>query len=282
MGFARTAEIDDMTGLELQRALKDGKRVYGTCIISQATRWLDLVPGIGLDFVFIDTEHIPIDRGSLSWMCRAYKELGVAPIVRVPSTDPIQASMALDAGAMGVIAPYVETAKQAQDLVGAVKYRPLKHQRLQSVLSGEDTLDPETKRYLDKNNEGRLVVVNIESQAALDALDEILEVEGVDSVLIGPHDLSCSLGVPEQYDHPKFDEAVKTIFRKARARGVGAGYHSWLGIEKHAEWIEAGANFIIYSTDVYLFAHTLKRDLKALKAAVGDSEDDAEALDGTL
>lgn len=271
-----------MTGLELKEALSKGRRVYGTCVLSTSTRWLDLVPGTGVDFVFIDTEHIPIDRETLAWMCHAYRGIGVAPIIRVPSTDPIEASKALDAGAMGVIAPYIETPEQALALVGAVKYRPLKHERLRAVLNGEESLDPDTKAWLDKNNEGRLVVVNIESQAALDALDEILAVEGIDSVLIGPHDLSCSLGIPEQYGHPKFLEAIKTIFRKARERGIGAGYHSWLDVGTHAEWIKAGANFIIYSTDVYLFARTLKKELGELKAAVGDVENDSGTLDGAV
>lgn len=206
----------------------------------------------------------------------------MAPIVRVPSTDPIQASMALDAGAMGVIAPYVETPKQARDLVGAVKYRPLKHSRLQAIRNGEEEIDPELEHYLEKANEGRLVIVNIESQAALDVLDEILDVKGIDSVLIGPHDLSCSLGVPEQYSHPIFLEAVKMIFSKARAKGVGAGYYSWLDVETHADWIGAGANFIIYSTDVYLFARTLKKELVELKEAVGDSERETGELDPTV
>lgn len=271
-----------MNGSEIKKALMDGKRVYGTCVISPATRWLDLMPGTGVDFVFIDTEHIPIGRETLSWMCRAYTGIGISPIVRVPSTDPIEASKAIDAGAVGVIAPYVETAKQAMDLVGAVKYRPLKHKRLQAILNGEEAISPELESYLEKSNSGRLVIVNIESQAAIDTLDEILAVEGIDSVLIGPHDLSSSLGVPEQYDHPKFLEAVKTVFRKARAKGVGAGYHSWLEVDTHADWIGAGANFIVYSTDVYLFARTLKKELAELKAAVGDSDRELEELDGTV
>ena len=261
-----------MNGTEIQKALSSGNRVYGTCIVSPTTRWLDVVPGTGVDFVFIDTEHTPIGREKLSWMCRAYQGVGLAPIVRVPSTDPIQASKAIDGGATGVIAPYVETAKQARDLVGAVKYRPLKHERLQAILSGEEQIDSEMKRYLEKYNHGRLVIVNIESQAALNSLDEILDVEGIDSVLIGPHDLSCSLGLPEQYDHPVFLEAVKTIFKKARAHGVGAGYHSWISVDQQVDWIKAGANFIIYSTDAYLYGHALKKDLQELKAAVGDSE----------
>jgi len=75
-----------MTGRQLSRALRSGKRVYGTLIVSHSPRWLDVIGKLGLDFVFIDTEHIAIDRIELSWMCNAYRAIGIAPIVRIPST----------------------------------------------------------------------------------------------------------------------------------------------------------------------------------------------------
>ena len=119
-------------------ALRSGRRVYGTLIVSPSSRWLDYVPRLGLDYVFIDQEHIAIDRQTASWMCRAYAGQGLAPLIRIPKPDPNLACMALDGGAAGVVAPYVETAEQVQNLRGAVKLRPLKGQRLMNVLSGAE------------------------------------------------------------------------------------------------------------------------------------------------
>jgi len=259
-----------MNGRELSAALRGGRRVYGTCITAPSPRWPGAVRGLGLDFVFIDTEHVAQSREKLSWMCGAYRALGIAPVVRIPEPDPYQACMAFDGGAEGVIAPYVETAAQVRALAGAAKLRPLKGKRLRDRLDGKAALEPELESYLAHRNAGSVLIVNIESTPAIAALDEILAVPGLDAVLIGPHDLTCSLGIPEQYGHPRFDQAVRTIVRKARAAGVGAGIHFWLGTQQEIAWAKDGLNLIVHSTDSVLFANALRADLATLKAALGD------------
>jgi len=272
-----------MNGRDLCEALHAGRRVYGTCITAPSPRWPGVVKGLGLDFVFIDTEHVAQDREKLSWMCGAYRALGIAPVVRIPAPDPYQACMVFDGGAEGVIAPYVETAAQVRALAGAAKLRPLKGKRLYGRLDGSAGLEPELEGYLAERNAGSVLIVNIESAPALAALDEILAVPGLDAVLIGPHDLTCSLGIPEQYQHPRFDEAVRSIVRKARARGVGAGIHYWLGTEQEIAWARDGLNLLIHSTDSVLFANALRADLATLKDALGDSASrDGERMSATV
>ena len=123
-----------MTPVELRRKLHAGDPVFGTLIVSPSPQWPAVVRGCGLDFVFIDTEHIALDRGELGWMCQTYSALGIPPLVRITSPDPYEATVALDGGAAGVIAPYVESPKQARALRGAVKLRPIKGHKLQSML----------------------------------------------------------------------------------------------------------------------------------------------------
>ncbi len=229
-----------------------------------------MVRQAGLDFVFIDNEHTAMDRAQVSWMCQTYAALGVPPIVRIPSPDPYEAAKVLDGGAVGVIAPYIETPEQVQALRGAVKHRPLKGAKLDGLLAGQ-TCEPELAAYLKDRCADNVLIVNIESVPAINALDEILKVPGLDCVLIGPHDLSCSLGVPEQYSHPRFIEAAHTIFRKARAAGVGAGIHFWGDLEAEASHIRAGANFLIHSSDLALFAKHLNQELAAIRKLAGKS-----------
>ncbi len=257
-----------MTAIELAAALKQDRPVFGTLLVAPSPRWPEVVSGCGLDFVFIDTEHIALDRAELSWMCQTYAALGLPPLVRIPSPDPFAATMVLDGGAAGVIAPYVETVAQAQALRGAVKLRPIKGRRLQQMLDGEKP-EPELQNYMEEGAAKRLLIVNIESTPALAALDEILAVPGVDAVLIGPHDLSCSLGVPEQWDHPRFLEACGTIFRKARAAGIGAGIHFWGSVEQQARFLKLGANMLIHSADISLFQKHLRLELDAIKRDAG-------------
>jgi len=266
-----------MNASELCAALKRGKRVYGTLIVSASPEWPPRVRQLGLDFVFIDTEHVAIDREALSWMCRTYQAMDIAPIVRIPAPDPYQATMALDAGAGGIVAPYIESARQVQQLRGAVKLRPIKGQKLDEILAGiPGALEPELAEYQRARNT-RALIVNIESTYALQALDEILAVPGLDAVLVGPHDLSSSLGIPEQYDHPDFDQAVRTILRKARAANVGAGVHYIADdIQQEIAWIEEeGANLVLHSADLIAFIKGIRADIGQIKRALGDQDDES-------
>lgn len=258
-----------MTGFEFRQALKEGKSVFGTLIVSPSPRWIDIIDQLDLDFVFIDTEHIAIDRHQLSWMCHGYEGKGILPVVRIPSPDPYQACMTLDAGAKGIVAPYVETINEVQQLRGAIKHRPLKGRKLSDYLDGKKELEPELMEYIDKNNQNHIFIVNIESQAGIDNLDEILKVPGLDAVLIGPHDLSCNLGVPEQYEHPKFKAAVENIITRARNAGIGAGIHVFYSdsVKHELEWVEKGANLILHSGDINRFAQIMHDDIVQLRNA---------------
>lgn len=257
-----------MTAAELALTLKQSRAVFGTLIVSPSPRWPEVVRGCGLDFVFIDTEHIALDRAELSWMCQIYAALGLPPLVRIPSPDPYAATMVLDGGAAGVIAPYVETVEQVQQLRGAVKLRPIKGQRLQQMLAGAAS-EPELDEYMLAGAKNRLLIINIESVPAIEALDQILAVPDLDAVLIGPHDLSCSLGIPEQWDHPKFLASCETIFRKARAAGIGAGIHFWGDVNQQARFLKLGANMLIHSADISLFQKHLLLELDAIRADAG-------------
>lgn len=259
-----------MNGRELRDCLRKGLRVYGTCVTATSPHWMGIAASAGLDFVFIDTEHIQIDRRTLSWMCQVFRAQKMAPIVRIPSPDPYQASMVLDGGASGVIGPYVETPQQVQELRGAVKFRPLKGRRLRDFLSGKQPLEQELSAYLTARNAHNLLVVNIESTPALEALDAILAVPDLDAVLIGPHDLSCSLGVPEQYGHPTFNEAVSTIIKKARACNVGVGIHYSEDVDRQIGWAREGANFVVHSSDLRAAKDALSSEFQAIRVALGD------------
>jgi 2-keto-3-deoxy-L-rhamnonate aldolase RhmA len=272
-----------MKQLKLGEALRTGQRVYGTLIVSPSPHWPQMVSTIGLDFVFIDTEHIPIDRQELSWMCRTYRAMNLAPLVRIPSPDPYQACMVLDGGACGVVAPYVETVAEVQELAGAVKMRPIKGKRLKQILSGQSSPEPVLAEYLSEQNADNVLVVNIESRPAMDCLGDILNVPGLDAVLVGPHDLSCSLGIPEQYANPAFLEAVDEIIRRAREHKVGVGIHlinPKTGLEQEICWARAGANLILHSADMIAVRDTLRSELELIKSALDDGRCAAE--DGAI
>jgi 4-hydroxy-2-oxoheptanedioate aldolase len=179
--------------------------------------------------------------------------------------------MAKDAGAVGVLAPYMENIGQVQQMVGATKYRPLKGERLENILTGKEELSPVLKSYLDNFNQDSLCLINIESTIAVQRLDALLSVPGLDGIVIGPHDLSINMGLPEQYDHHDFEKTVKEIIHKARAKGLAAGIHFPAHPEYQIKWVKEGANIVLHSSDMRLFSQKLSEDLSNIKKAVGDS-----------
>lgn len=251
--------------------LKNGGNVYGTCITSTGPMWPAAVKKTGVDFVFIDTEHVPLGRNELATLCQQFRHLGITPIVRIPCPDPYLACQAIDAGAKGIVAPYLESTEQILELVGATKYRPLKGEVLADHLSGKAPISPELEAYTAKYNAGNICIANIESVPAMEKLDELLSVPGLDAVFIGPHDLSVSMGLPEQYDHPEFEKAVTFIIHTARAKGIAIGIHFSLEPERQIQWMKEGANIVVHSFDVALFSQRLNADLDIIRAAAGDT-----------
>lgn len=254
----------------LLQKLKRGENVYGTCITSTAPHWPAVVGSAGLDFVFIDTEHISLGRNEVAALCQIYRTSGISPIVRIPSPDAFLACQAIDSGASGVVAPYLESTEQVLELVGATKYRPLKGEVLTSYLYGNKQMPALLDNYIKKYNLGNICIANIESIPALERLDVLLSIAGLDAVFIGPHDLSVSMGIPEQYDAPEFEEAVRTIIHKSREKGLSVGIHFSFEPQRQVKWMKEGANIVIHSFDVALFGQRIREDIAFVKQSAGD------------
>ncbi len=262
-----------MHAKEFVESLRKGNRLYGTAVLSPSPLWPSAVKETGVDFVFIDTEHTPFDRTVLAWMCQAYKGLGLPPLVRIASPDPHEARRVLDGGASGVLAPYIESAEQVRELVGAVKLRPLKGERLTEALQKKDSLESELKDYLTDRNKENFLMINVESVAAVERLDSILDEPGLDGVIIGPHDLSLSLGLPERYHDPRFEDVVGQIISRVRQRGLSVGIHLSQEAELQIKWAKVGANIILHSSDIALFRQRLEEDIAAIRRNLRCEED---------
>ncbi|MCE6988448.1 HpcH/HpaI aldolase/citrate lyase family protein [Dyadobacter sp. CY323] len=256
--------------LDLIDKLKNGRNVYGTCITSTGPMWPAAIKKSGLDFVFIDTEHIPLGRPELAVLCQQFRSLGIVPIVRIPSPDPFMACQAIDGGAAGIVAPYLETPEQILELVGATKFRPLKGKLLNDYLTGKTDMPADFKKYVEGYNAGNVCIANIESVPALEDLDQLLSVPGLDAVFIGPHDLSVSMGLPEQYDHPEFEKAVTHIIRTTRSKGLSIGIHFSMEAERQIKWMKEGVNIVVHSFDIALFLQKLNADLNKIRKEAGD------------
>ena len=263
---------------ELKQAWADGRRVYGTLVCSPSPVWAAQIHKANLDFVLIDEEHMPMDPAARGWMLRCYRAMKLAPIVRVGSCTYREVFQAIEHGAEGVLAPYIETVEEVKTLLAAVKYRPLKGERLRGVLDGAVTLSEKEEEYFRNYNDGSLVILNIESRTAADRLDSLL-LPGVDAVFIGPHDLSINLGIPEEYDNPLYLEYVQRIIDTCRAKGVAVGCHSAWDLPRQAQWARRGMNIVIWNSDVGLFVRGVNEDFAWVRRELGE---DVEGNNATV
>jgi 4-hydroxy-2-oxoheptanedioate aldolase len=275
-----------MVGKEFRDTLRSGKSVYGTLLTSSSPRIFDSIISLGLDYVFLCTEHIFYNPDTLGWMCRAYKAAGINPVVRILKPDPFLATQALDAGAEAVLVPYIEKIEDVYELVGAVKYRPLKGKKLKRILSGEEKPSAELEIYLKNHNKNHTLLLNIESPAGVTNMEQFLSIKtvdgpGVDGIVIGPHDLSVSHDMPEKYLSKEFLDLSCEIIKKARALGVAAGGHNGSRgtFDLQIAWAKAGANIIMHSTDIYLFADKFQDDLNIIRTLKGEKMTSKQAGD---
>jgi len=210
-------------------------------------------------------------------MCRAYRAAGINTVVRIIEPDPFLATQALDSGARAILVPYIENIEDVYELIGAVKYRPLKGSKLKKVLYGDEKPSAELESYLKDYNKNHSLLLNIESSSAVKNMDDFFSIEyidgpAVDGIIIGPHDLSVSYDMPEKFRTREYLDLSCQIIKKARACGVAAGCHggSRGSLDLQIEWARAGANIIIHSSDIFLFADKLQDDMNRIREAKGE------------
>ena len=258
-----------MKGAELKQVLKEGGRVFGTMItIGRSPRWVPVLSGVGLDYVVIDTEHNPRSRAELGDYLAMFNASGVVPIVRIPIPDSHYVTTVMDAGAQGVLAPYCETEDEAREVVAAAKWRPLKGEAVDRLIATGEHVSDATRAYLEERNKDSIAIIGIESVAAIDNLESILEVPGIDGIFVGPNDMSISLGIPDQYDRKEYQDAVKRVIDTSEAHGVAVLVHHQ-SPELSNYWISQGARFVLHGTDRRALTEGFKSDFGQLREFAG-------------
>ncbi|KAK5728646.1 hypothetical protein LTR15_001783 [Elasticomyces elasticus] len=229
----------------------------------------------GFDGILIDMEHSSFDLDTTSQLCIAALYAGIAPIVRSPSKDPFYVSRILDGGAIGVIVPHIKTVQDARDVVEAAKFHPLGKRSATSGLPHLQYRHVPAKIANPLCNAATLVIPMIETMEALELVDEIAAVPGVDSLLIGTNDLTAEMGIPGEYDNPRLDDAYAKVAAACRKHNVFlgcGGLHSRLDLVE--KYCEMGVNWVMAATDApLLIAGATKRasDMAQLNERVARS-----------
>ncbi|HEX3564220.1 MAG TPA: aldolase/citrate lyase family protein [Acidimicrobiales bacterium] len=248
-----TAPPDGARGLPPWRErLAQGTPLIGMWVASGSPYCAEICAGGGLDWLLIDTEHAPNDLRSVLAQLQAVAGYPVTPVVRPATGDPVLIKQLLDIGTEVLLVPMVESAAQAADLVAATRYPPAGRRGVGSALARASRWNRDTD-YFERTAATVSLMVQIESRAGLDALEDILAVEGVDGVFLGPADLAASLGHLGHPEHPDVVAAVEGSITVITASGRPAGVNAFA--EPAARrYLSLGATFVLVGADVTLLA----------------------------
>ncbi|MBN2088206.1 2,4-dihydroxyhept-2-ene-1,7-dioic acid aldolase [candidate division KSB1 bacterium] len=208
---------------QIKRALENKKITFGSWIQIGHPAVAEVLASTGLDWLAVDGEHSDIELQSLSNIFRALNGTACEPLVRVKENDTLCIRQALDAGAHGIIVPFVNSAAEAEKAVRAAKYPPVGVRGFSFSRCNRWGVDFES--YAATANQNTAVIVMIESEQAVQNIESILRVQGVDGVFIGPYDMSGSFGILGQTTHPIMLNAYKKILAACHEHQKSAGLH---------------------------------------------------------
>jgi 2-dehydro-3-deoxyglucarate aldolase len=253
-----------MTGTRsLKTQIRNNQLTIGSWITLGHTAIAEIMAKRGFDWLTVDMEHSAITLSEAQSMIQTIELAGSVPLVRVGNNDANLIKRAMDAGAHGVIVPMVNKAEDAEKAVSAVKYPPVGTRGVGLARAQGYGMDFENyKEWVEKES---IVIVQIEHMDAVNHIDEIISTEGVDGFIVGPYDLSGSLGFPGQFENKEVIDALETVKDAARRNKITSGFHVVPpSPEQFKEKIDEGYKFLAYSLDTLLLAETCNRDMESI------------------
>lgn len=250
--------------MTLKQKLKKRKLTIGSWITIGHTVVAEIMAKVGYDWLTVDMEHSAITLDIAQDLIRVIELCGVVPLVRVGENDPNLIKRVMDAGAHGVIVPMVNSKDDAEKSVASVQYPPKGFRGVGLARAQKYGVDFEG--YKKWNEQESIVIVQIEHIKAVENLESILSVPGVDGFIIGPYDLSGSLGVPGQFDHPEMLKALNRVKDVSEKMNALSGFHVIPPeVEALQEKIREGYKFIAHSLDILFLGNGCRNALQILK-----------------
>jgi 2-dehydro-3-deoxyglucarate aldolase len=240
--------------------LRSGERLIAPLVTLNSPAVAELLADVGFDWLFIDAEHSSLDTSQMQALMQA---AGPTPcIVRLAAGEELQVKQALDIGAAGIIAPQVNSADHAARIVQAAKYAPIGQRGLGIARAHGYGL--QVREYMQSANEDTAVIVQAEHRDAVKHIRDIVRVDGVDGVLIGPYDLSASLGLPGAVEHPEVRDAIARVRTACLEAKLPIGIFG-LTAEAVRPYIDQGFTMIVAGVDTVLLGNAAASLLKAVR-----------------
>jgi len=251
-----------------RKVLKEGGTAFGTMITSfRAPAIVPMMAASGWDYLVLDNEHNAFSSETIQTLALVASYEKMTLLVRIPSLEYHHVARTLDLGVDGLVVPHVETGEEAEMLVRSAKYFPRGER--DASLSSKRARFPNLKSsdYLDWANREILIVVQIETEKGVSNADKILSTKGIDAVMIGPFDLSQSLGCPGDTGNPEVVAACCEVINACERNGVSSGIHIQT-IEDAGKWISRGMSFITCKTDAGLISEASSATVSGLRSLI--------------
>lgn len=256
-----------MTANTLKQRLRKRETTIGSWITLGHTSVAEIMAHAGFDWLVVDMEHSVITLDVAQQLIQVIEGCGVVPLVRVGENNPNTIKRAMDAGAQGVLVPMVNTRQQAEAAVSAVKYPPTGTRGV--GLARAQGYGARFEEYAAGINAESIVVVQVEHIEAVTNLESILSVKGLDGCIVGPYDLSGSLGVPGDFEHPDLLAALSRVEQTCKEKGVAAGMHvvqpDYRLVMEHAA---RGYSFIGFGLDILFLGNSCREQMAKLRGSL--------------
>jgi 2-keto-3-deoxy-L-rhamnonate aldolase RhmA len=269
------SEENVMDSKSIRESLLSREVSFGTWIQIGHAAVAEVLAEAGYDWIAVDCEHTDIDVEGFTDLSRGMHGRGPIPLARVRANETLAIRQALDAGAQGVIVPLVNSADEARQAVAAARFPPRGRRGFSFARMNNYGADFDT--YAETANQRIAVVVMAESREAVENIDEITSVEGVDGVFVGPYDMSGSYGVPGQTDHERVTEGCRRILKACRRSGKTAGLHVVRPAEGAIERAVAdGFNFIALGVDTVFLRRASQEALRVGRSCLTVPDENEE------
>jgi len=241
----------------LRKRWRDGDVIFGQMVLELFTSGIGpMLAAVGMEFVIYDMEHGRCDIALLAEMIASCRGSSIVPMARVPDMNFQPLSRVLDIGARGVMVPRVETRAQAEEIVAQLKYAPLGRRGVAMGVA-HDLYRAGGAEFFQQANEDTIVILLLETAKAFENLDDIVSVPGVDVAWVGHYDLTVSMGIPAQFDHPLFLGAMDALVAACRRHGVAPGFLPATA-ESAAHWIGKGFRALSLGSDIGAFQNSVR------------------------
>lgn len=249
---------------KVKRLLYERKAAIGAWVTINNIDVVEALSRVGLDWLLFDMEHGPLEVSDIQRLLPATNGTETVPLVRIPWNDFVTIKRVLDIGAYGIMVPWVNTRESAEAVIKAVTYPPHGIRGFgprRAVYYGLES----SSEYFRTVGDEILVIVQIETEDAVNNIDEILSVKGIDVAFVGPYDLSANLGIFGDFEHPKFRSAVEAVLNSCKRKGVTPGMAAF-SVDDAINALKMGFKFVSVGYDIFDLTRIYRSNVEKLRS----------------